>query len=497
MNQQAEFAAADGLSKPPLTLWTRFAFGFGSVAFGLKNNGFDYFLLLFYSQVVGLDARLVGLALTLALIADAISDPLVGYWSDNLRSRWGRRHPFMYASAIPVSATFFLLWNPPEGLTQMQLFWFLLFMAVMIRTFITLYETPSSALVPDMTQDYDQRSSLIGWRYFFGWVGGNSMTVLMFFFIFPAFVTEAISDGQFNRDAYRLYGIMGSCGILIAILVSTIGTHSRIPYLMQPPPKRAITIGVVFKEIYGAIRERDFFKLFVASLFGAAATGLAAGLSFYFMTYFWGFGSIERGQLVLGVFVAAGIAFVLAPIATRRLGKKRGAMIIGAVAFLGAPVPIILRLLDLLPPNGTEFVFWFVFLANVIDLGLIITFQMLVASMVADVVEQHELKTGLRSEGVFTSASIFSRKCTQGFGLIAASFILAAADFQAGADASQVSDEAIWKMGAYYVPSILALWCSMLLMIAPYSIDRAKHDANVRKLADRKNGVAESAPEGV
>ena len=86
-----------------LPLFTSVAYGFGSLAFGIKNNGFDYYLLIFYSQVVGMDARLVGLALLIALVIDAISDPIVGYWSDNLRSRWGRRHPFMFAAAFPVT----------------------------------------------------------------------------------------------------------------------------------------------------------------------------------------------------------------------------------------------------------------------------------------------------------------------------------------------------------------------------------------------------------
>lgn len=495
MHTQTDFPAAPAAPAP--SLWTKFAYGFGSVAYGIKNNGFDYFLLLFYSQVVGLDARLVGLAITIALIADALSDPLVGYWSDNLRSKWGRRHPFMYASAIPVAATFFMLWNPPQGLSQTELFWFLLLMAVMIRTFITLYETPSSALAPDMTRDYDHRSSLISWRYYFGWTGGNAMTTMMFFFIFPAFVTSTISDGQFNRDAYRLYGIIGSVGILFAILVSSIGTHSRIPFLTQAPPKRTMTPGKIFKEIFDTLSDPDFFKLFVSALFGAVATGLAGGLSFYFLTYFWGFDSIERGQIVLGTFAAAAIAFILAPIASRKMGKKRGAMIIGAIAFLGAPMPIVLRLLGWLPPNGDPFVFWFVLTANVIDLGLIITFQILVASMVADVVEQSELKTGLRSEGIFTAASTFIRKCTQGFGLMAASFILAAAQFKAGADASQVSDAAVWRMGAYYVPTILALWFGMMLMIAPYKIDRQMHDENLRKLAVRKHEREERTHDGL
>ena len=95
------------------SLWTKVSYGFGAVAFGVKDNGFSYFLLIFYSQVIGLDARLVGLALTISLLVDAVFDPILGYWSDNLRSKWGRRHPFMYAAAIPIAATYFLLWSPP------------------------------------------------------------------------------------------------------------------------------------------------------------------------------------------------------------------------------------------------------------------------------------------------------------------------------------------------------------------------------------------------
>ena len=209
------------------------AYGFGSVAYGVKNGGFDYFLLLFYSQVAGLDARLVGIAITTALIVDAVSDPIVGYWSDNLRSRWGRRHPFMYAAALPVALSYFLVWNPPADGSQTTLFLYLLTLAVVIRTLITAYETPCSALAPELTFDYVERSSLLSYRSYFGWTGGNAMTVLMFFFLFPAMATEAIPDGRFNRESYALMGIIGSGLMLASILVCAIGTHSRIGPVMR------------------------------------------------------------------------------------------------------------------------------------------------------------------------------------------------------------------------------------------------------------------------
>ena len=226
---------------------TRIAYGFGSVAYGVKDNGFGYFLLLFYGTVIGVDPGMVGLAIFIALMLDAVSDPVVGYVSDNWRSKWGRRHPFMYAAAIPVSISYFLLWNPPE-LSDGQLFWYLLILAVLIRTFITFYETPSSSLLPELSQDYDERTKLQAWRLYFGWTGGNLMSVLMFGALLVA--NEKYPVGTLNRDGYAAYGIISSVLIFLSIMISALGTHSEIKYLKPPPPQRKIGLGTIFREIF-------------------------------------------------------------------------------------------------------------------------------------------------------------------------------------------------------------------------------------------------------
>jgi len=471
-----------------LSVWVKSAYGFGSVAYGVKSVGFNYFLLLFYSQVIGLDARLVGIAITTALVFDALSDPIVGYWSDNLRSRWGRRHPFMYISALPVALSYFLLWSPPADWSESWLFWYLLVLAVLIRTFITLYETPSSALAPELSEDYFERSSLLSFRYYFGWTGGNAMTVMMFFFIFPALASTAIPDGRFNRDSYEILGIVGSALIFVSILVSGLGTHGRIPYLKPPPAPRRRTVGTIFREIFDTLANRSFIALFTGALLGAVALGLTAALAFYFYTYFWEFSSIETGIITMGVFLSAVIGFVLAPVATRTMGKKKGAMLTGLVAFIGAPLPVFLRLIDVLPGNGTPFVFWFVFGTQVVDLGLIICFQILFSSMIADLVEQAELKTGRRSEGIFFSTVTFVQKSVQGLGLMVASFVLYLAEFPSGATVDQIPEEAVWRLGAYYVPTILTLFLSMMAVISMYRLNQDEHEENLRKLAASRTG---------
>jgi Na+/melibiose symporter-like transporter len=481
-------AAERGHTRQPgkkAELGTRIAFGFGAGAYGIKDGGFSYFLLLFYSQVIGLDARLVGLALTIALVVDAISDPIVGYWSDNFRSRWGRRHPFLYFSAIPTAATYFLIWNPPAGWSQSALFWYLLGMAALIRTSITFYETPSTSLAPELARSYDERSALFGWRLFFAWTIGSIMTVSNFALIFPAFATPEIPNGQFNRDAYALYGMIASALIFVAIMVSAVGTHSQIKHMRLPPAKRALGVKAIFGEIFETIGNRDFTALFLAAIFGAIATGISASLSFYFSAYFWGFSSQQIGLITMSVFASAIIGGGMTPLVSRTVGKQRGALIIGILAGVVLPLPIIARLLGLLPPNGDPAIFWIVFMVTMIDVGLVICFQALAASMLADLVEQAEVRTGRRSEGVFFATNTFIRKSVQGLGVMAASFVLTLAQFPTGANPSQVSDASLWQLGATYVPAIWLVWACMIFAVSRYRLTREGHEANLEALAAR------------
>lgn len=468
------------------SLWTKLAYGFGSVAYGAEDNGFSFFLLLFYSQVIGLDAGLVGLALALALLLDAFINPVIGYWSDNFRSKWGRRHPFMYAAAIPAAVGYSFIWSPPAGWSHQALFWYLVALACGVRTLVTVYETPSSALAAELTQDYDERAKLISWRYFFAWTGGNSLSAGMFLFIIPAFAIGAVS-GQFNRDAYSVYGIAGASFIFLGIMISALGTHSRIRHLKPPPAKRTLTLPRVFGEIFETLAERSFVSLFVATLFAGVGAGLSAALAFYMGTYFWGFSPAQQAMLILGVFISAILGPALAPPVTRAIGKKNGAMLVGLVAFIGSPTPIVLKLFGLMPADP-QLTFWIVFVAQIIDVALIITFQVLFTAMIADLVEQSEVKTGRRSEGVFFAAVTFTRKSVQGLGVLAASAVLALAQFPKGVAPADVPAEAVWRLGAWYVPTILFFWLAMMAVISTYRLSRGDHEENLRKLAAARRG---------
>ena len=145
------------------------------------TNGLSFFLLIYYSLFVVLPAETVGLALSIALIFEAVSDPLVGYLSDNTRSRAGKRHPFIYLAIIPIALLYWFIWNPPETLTtETQQFWFLLITTILLRTAMTLFDVPHNAMVPELTRDYGGRTTLSGLKVSIGWIAGQIMVIAMY-----------------------------------------------------------------------------------------------------------------------------------------------------------------------------------------------------------------------------------------------------------------------------------------------------------------------------
>ncbi|MEP0202057.1 MAG: MFS transporter [Halioglobus sp.] len=462
---------------------TKLTYGFGAMAYGIKDSGFSYFLLMFYSTVVGLDPGIVGLAIFIALVADAVSDPVVGYVSDNWRSRWGRRHPFMYASAIPVAVSYFLLWNPPDW-SATALFWYLVALSIVIRTFITLYETPSSSLMPELTRDYVERTSFQAYRVFFGWIGGLSMSLLMFGFLLVA--TDEYAVGTLNRDGYATYGVVASVMMFLAIMVSALGTHRVIKFLQPPPDQRALGLKAIFAEIFETLRDRSFFALFMSQIFSAVAAGTSAALAFLMLTYFWGFSSSQIFEYLILLLVAAFIGPLLAPIVVRRFGKKGAVVGIGIVAYSLLPLLVVARLTGLLPANDDPWLPVIVLAVYALDIMLLIAMQSINGSMLADLVEQSEVRTGRRSEGIFYAAVTFTRKSTQGFGALIAGVILSVVGFPNGADPASVPAETLWNLGAWYAPTLLLLFSCVLIAVSFYRIDRTSHQSNVDVLAKRK-----------
>jgi GPH family glycoside/pentoside/hexuronide:cation symporter len=460
----------------------RFYYGMGAIAYGIKDSGFSYLLLLYYNQVLGLSEDLVGAGIFLALLVDAVSDPVVGSASDHLKSRWGRRHPFMYASAAPVAICYFFLWSPPEGLTAGALFSYFLVFAILVRLTLTLYEIPSSALVAELTDDYHQRTMFLSLRHFFGWSGGLAIAVSAYtFWLVP---TDEYPVGVLNRDGYQTYGLVTSALMFGAILLSSLGTHRYIPQLKQPPAGAYPTALTMLKRTWETIRERSFGALFLSAMFGALATGMSASMSIYISTFYWELDNRQIALIASTAFGSALCALWIAPRVSRLLGKKRAAITIGMLSALLSPLPILLRVLDLFPDNGTRELLYALMTYQLLEITLIITTAILVDSMIADVVEQSQLRTGRRSEGVFFAARNFIRKSVSGIGVLMATTLLSMIDFPRGAQPGAVPPEITWNLGLVYAPTIFFVYLLAILSIFAYRISQAVHEDNLRALQE-------------
>ncbi len=466
-----------------VSLSTRLYYGFGSVAYGAKQNGLSYFLLIYYNQVLGLPSQLVGLILLAALLLDAVSDPLMGYMSDNWHSRWGRRHPFMYAAAVPVAVAYFYLWNPPSDLTSWELFSWGLTFTVIVRLIITAYETPSTALVAELTDDYQERTTMLSFRYMFGWFGGAGMAIFSYLFLLTP--NETYPVGQLNPAGYQMMGLVGAGVILFSILVSSLGLHRNIPHLKAPPARRPFSVRRIFGEIFETLSNRSFLAIFTAAIFMAIATGISTSLTLYIMTYFWEFRADQLGYLTILNLVSALLALGFTPFVSNMFGKKRAAIIVALLAFTILPLPVFLRLLGWFPENGTDLLFIVFGGFFVMDITLIISASILLASMVADLAEDSEITTGRRSEGLFFAAQTFAQKSLVGVGVMVSTVLLAFIGFPEKAVVGELPDELVRNLGLAYGFALLFIYTFAIMFLLRYKIDEDRHQRNLDALKAR------------
>ncbi len=451
------------------------------MAYGVKSQGFSYFLLLFYSQALGMDAFLVGLAIFITFMVDAVSDPIVGWLSDNTNTRWGRRHPYMYASALPIAIAFWFLWNPPDGVTGNDLFPYLLILSILVRTLITLYEIPTTALAAEFTTDYHQRTSLFSYRNFFGYVGGIVIGAIALFWLLNK--NEISDSGYTDVEGFGRYGLVAALMIFVSIMVGALGTHRTIPYLQprQISPQ-GFSFTRLFREVFETLSHKSFGALFAANLFAYTAAGVAASLTYYIYGYFWGFSADQASLITVSLILSSFCAMLLAPVVSRWLGKKRAAITVGLMGFTLAPLPVILRLIGWMPENGSPILYPLILAIATVDYVMIIMVAILMSSMVADLVEDSQLRTGRRSEGLFFAGITFTRKAVEGGGIFMSAMILSLIDFPKTAAPEDVPAEAIFRLGAFYAPTIYGLWMLMLFSLSFYRIDQKRHEDNVRKL---------------
>lgn len=451
-------------------------YGSASVAFGIKNNAFSYLLLIYATQVLGIPGYLAATALAVAMAWDAFSDLLLGHWSDKTHSRLGRRHPFMYAGFILLPLSFYALFNPIIELNESNSWFYLLGAAILIRTAVTLFEVPSVALLPDLVKDYDERNKWLALRHAFGWYGGNGIHVINMGLWVGAY-------GVAVQAGYSIYGTVGALVIAAAILISSLGTQ-KVAAAMPPPtePFRFREIWYEVKQIGQSVKNANFFWLFVYSLIVGAAGGMSTALYLYNVTYFFEFTGPQIAITGIFVFASPAIAYFLAPALGQTLGKKRAAIAALFGAIFLYPIPYIATLSGFWPESGSwpSLIIYSLFVMTEV-VGFIVGGVML-DSMMADVVEDSEVNTSRRSEGLFYAARSFANKAISALGIVLAGSIVSMVGMDGIQSVDDMTNTMRFDLATFFLPTYCGLYFLAIYLISKYKIDRETHQSNLEKL---------------
>ena len=383
----------------------------------------------------------------------------------------------MYAGFILLPISFYALFNPVIDITEANRWFYLLGTAILIRTAVTLVEVPSVALLPDLVKDYDERNKWLALRHAFGWYGGNGLHVINMGIWVGAY-------GVAVQAGYSIYGTVGALVIAASILISSLGTQKAASAMPQPTESfRFREIFSEIKQIGQSVKNANFFWLFAYSLFVGAAGGMSTALYLYNVTYFFEFSGPQIAITGVFVFASPAIAYFLAPALGKRLGKKRAAMIALFGAILLYPIPYISTLAGIWPESGgwNSLMIYSVFVMTEV-VGFIVGGVML-DSMMADVVEDSEVTTSRRSEGLFYAARSFAGKAVSALGIILAGSIVSLVGMDGIKGVEDMTMEMRGDLAGFFLPAYCGLYFLAIYLISRYKIDRETHQNNLEKLA--------------
>ena len=288
--------------------------------------------------------------------------------------------------------------------------------------------------------------------------------------------------------------LVASVVIFLSIIISCVGTQRFIGSLVQAPRIRG-TWREKFAEVSGTVTNRSFLALTISGIVGAVSAGLRQGLDFYISAYFFELTPAQMSYLAAAALFAAFAGVALAPAVSRRFGKKNSMIGVFFASLFASVAPIAMRLIGLLPPNGTESLFAIVFVFNFFAATLGLCGFIIVSSMMADVVEDAAVSTGQRSEGLLFAANGLISKCVTGVGTFFSGLMLAWVSFPQHATPGQVDPAILHRLGMVFVPIVTMFSAIAIAVLFFYDIDRSTHQRNVEQLENADKPGAEAGAE--
>jgi GPH family glycoside/pentoside/hexuronide:cation symporter len=381
-----------------LSLRTKVAYGVGDLGANLVFGTVGFFLLYFLTDVALLSASLAGIAMMTVRIVDAFTDPLVGYLSDRTRTRWGRRRPFLLFGSLPVGMFFLILFTDTPIQSQALLFVYVVIAYLLFFVSYSAVNVPYSALTPDMTRDFDERTNLTGYRMASAIVGT---------LIAAGATTALVALFSTERSGFSVVaGLYGAVFIVMTLIVF-LGVRER----KKPAP---YTAGSSMLRLYGsAFKNTPFVLASVTYILHTMAVLIISTTLIYYFKYY-----MKRESLIGTIFLVLLLtAIVFIPFwvrISRTIGKK-ASYNIGMTVFALSMVGIFF-----LRPDQLVAMY---LLTAVAGMGLSTNF-VLPWAIVPDTIEFNEMKTGNRNEGIFYGIWSFGPKLGSAGSSLLVGFIL-------------------------------------------------------------------------
>ncbi len=370
---------------PVLTLWNKIAYAVGGLAHSVGPGTIVAFWYLFFlTDVAELKPVLAGFTVIIGGVWDAINDPLIGWFSDRTRTRWGRRRPFLLFGAVPYGITFALMWWVPPIQGQLLLCLYFAGVYILFDTAVTLVSCPYDALVPELTLDYDERTSLTSYRAFVsiltGLLAAAGFGILL----------DSIAE---TSTAFLLMGITFGVVFVPTILLSFFGTHERKSFRERPAAP-------LWKSLRYLIQNRPWRYSLGMGILSWVPVNIASAVFVYYLVY-WINMEPSQASIVQAVILGSSALFMPLVLWMGRRWEKKTAYIVSIASWLVVMLGI------LLVPQGSR---WLAYTIAILVGPGIAAAHALPRAMSADTLDVDQLQSGLRQEGVYAGVEVFARK---------------------------------------------------------------------------------------
>ena len=446
-----------------LTRTRKVLYGAGDMSISLTVTIVGAYFAIFLTDVVGLAPGLAAIALFVGRSWDYVNDPLIGYLSDRTRSRWGRRRPWLLFGAVPFGIAFAMMWwRPPIQADA----WLVVYYAAAYLLFdasVTVIYMPYVALTPELTQDYDERTSLTSYRMAF------SILASLIAFVLPATIVGGFNPENISR--VLTMGVVFGAASIAPVLVTFAGTRERQEFREQAQPR-------LLASLKAAVRNRPFIFSAIMFLMTWMAINLLQSTLLYYIKYVLG----REGQadlIMASIFVTA-LATLPIWLAVSNRSDKRRAYVVGLSFW--AVVQIVLVVLNNASPLPMV-------LAMCVLAGVgVAAAHVLPWSIIPDAIEWDEWRTGERHEGMFYSLVTLAQKVASSIVVPLALLLLQATGYDTGEAVytAEQGEQTVWAIRLLVGPIPALLLVGGIIFALFYPLDREEHHLVTRKLEERR-----------